>query len=69
MIILQTNTIAMQLQKNKGHFIIADVNSFFFLLFGLDCTKIPFVYYRWIEVSAVNVGMTFKIVPSSANMK
>jgi len=28
MIILQTNTIAMQLQKNKGHFIIADVNSF-----------------------------------------
>ena len=30
MIILQHNTIAMQLQKNKGRFIIADVNSFFF---------------------------------------
>jgi len=29
MIILQTITIAMQLQKNKGHFIFAYVNSFF----------------------------------------
>ena len=29
MIVLQTDTIAMQLQKNKGHFIIADVNRSF----------------------------------------
>jgi len=55
--------------KEQRPFYFCICKQLFYSLFGLDCTQILLVYYKWIEVSAVNVGMTFKIVPSSANMK
>ena len=62
MVILKTDTLAMLLQKDKFHLIIAVVNR-------LDNTQILFFYYRLIELSAVIVGMTFIIVPTAANTK
>jgi len=62
MVILKTDTLALLLQKDKFHLIIAVVNR-------LDNTQILFFYYRLIELSAVIVGMTFIIVPTAANTK
>jgi len=71
MIILQTDTLARLLQKNKGHLIITVVNrSFTNCLYWIALKYFLSIIDGWkYNVYAVNVGMTFKIVPTSANTR